>query len=361
MKPTGNPAAVFIKAAKAFDEDRHFDDLELLEGYLELRTIDAEGTDADGALVIAEDHPGYLVREVATERVFVPFNLASVSPSQTDFEAAIAIGKSIRISETGAFCLSGSSTFLGRLAVGGDLDFSEYRLDVNAHIAAAVKAKAEIAEPSLIWVKVGEHQLKTPWSDLTVHLAPPVERLKLDFVSRSPLGVLPTTSVILATNDGEDLAAHQSFAYQEAVILGGPVRLLHRPDRLGAYVSWLKREVRSILDGGGHYVGMGAPIKALKRCLSLLMMLEQPDEVEDILNELRDSVLGDIVLDARLDELERMKADMASTPEWLTAEIAALRSRASFGEDQREAAVTRAMDAAKDLYEVIETLFEDAA
>jgi hypothetical protein len=361
MQLSGNPTAVFIRAAKAWDARVPFEDEDLLEAYLEYRTQLAEGSDVEEALQIAAEHPGYLMRGVGTQTVFVPFNLASVSPKLQDLECAIEIGRGIRMSDQGAFCLSGSSTFTGRLGIGGDLDFSEYRLDVDAEVADRVLAKAASNELLLIWVKVGAEPLCAPWSNIAAALAPPIERLKLDFVSRSRLGILPTTSVVLATEDGEHGAANQSFAYQEAIILGEPVRMLYRPDRLGAYVSWLKREIEAILAGNSHYDGLGAPIKALKRCLSLLLMLDRTIETEDIINELQDSALSDIVLDARLEELERMAADMTSAPDWLTAEIARLQTRESFGGDRRAAAATSATNVAQRLYELVNVLFAEAA
>lgn len=362
--PSTNKAAIFIRAAKASDLKQKLakDDQDQLEAYLRIRTIMAEGVDVDGALEVADEHPGYLLREVGSQRVFVPFNLAYMSPSKSDLQTTIGIGQAIRVSEDGALCLSGSTTYLGRIGIGADLDFSEYRRDVNAMLAPTISAKVDMQDPALVWIKLKEATHRRPWNDLGELLSPPVERLKLDFVSTSPLGILPTTSVVLASASGEDGAANQSFAYQEAVIVGpGPVRDLVRADRLGGYISWLKRQIREHLDAEGDYAGPGAPIKALKRCLSLLLMLERPAEIEDVVNRLQDSVLRDIVLDARVDELERMAADMSPAPERLTKEIATLRERSAFSEDQRSRVTELTTQVAEALFEKIETLFEEAA
>jgi hypothetical protein len=357
-----NRAAILIKAAKASEEQRSFDEPELLEAYLFLRTLQAATADPDGALEPATGHTGYLTRSIGSHSIFVPFNLAYMSPSHADLRATLAIGDAIRVCSDGAFCLSGSTTFAGRLGMGGDLDFCEYRFDNDDELRQGVCNLLDAEAAPLVWIKLANGTLNRPWPDVAALMTPPLERIKLDFVSNSALGVLPTTSLVLATQDGEDVAAGLSYAYQEAVILGPkPVRLLVRPDRIGAYIVFLKRHIRELLDGRDKHAGAGAPIKALKRCLSLLLMVEWPDEVDRLVQKLNDGVLKDVALDARQDELERMAAGLPETPTWLSTEVEALRTRPSSAPDTRSRALKIAADIAEALYERIEILFAEAA
>lgn len=357
-------AEIIILAAKTAEGRGHFtdEDQEGLEALLELRTLEAAGRDPDGALTIAESFPGYLVREVDDEPIFVPFNLAAVSPRLDQLRAAKGVACAIRLAKENALCLSGSAATLGKTATVSDLDFCEYHLGTERALIEGVQARTA-SDPRLVWVKraADEKPAAAPWSDLTDLLKPPLDAIKLDFVSNSELGVLPTTTVVLKTT-GEDGPAGKSFAYQEAVVAGAkPVRVLINPERLGAYIWWLKDEPAKLLKADAPPKRAKNTVKALKRCLSLYLMLESPDTVRDIVGQLANKVVDEVVLGARLLELKEMAEAMDSPPSWMSTAIDDLQDSLRLSEEDRAVALGGVEAFAQGLTLKIEALFEDVA
>jgi hypothetical protein len=371
--PTESLAAIIVRVAELAEtgDPPSAEDREDLMAYVRLRTIEAERMDEDEQLVEAGDeYPGYLRREAAGAQIFVPFNLAPVFPGDRTLSPAVEIGRNIILAKENALCISGSTTFLGQIETVGDLDFCEYYLNTPSNLSADLLLKLNGAGIPLVCVKCAGNEFRAPWPDISAHILdvfpegankPP--RLKLDFVSKSPLGVLPTTSIVLLTSTGEDLAASQSFAYQEAVVVGaGPVRGLISPERLGTYVTWLRKEIRSLLDGTHSHRPSDYPIKALKRCLSLLLMIARYEDVNHVLNELSKTALKEIVLDIRLNELRRIASELAEDYDWLLHEIEALdRGAISISLEDREEALSAAAQLAAALLLDLDRSFEEVA
>ena len=361
------PPTILIQAARAFADNRSLSasDTQLLEAYLKFRTIQADRSDTEKTFTPSEAHVGYLCRMVDDQEVFVPFNLTAVAPGLDDFRTMIDVGRLIHLDGANPFCLSGSAAAMGRLPPGADLDFCEYHLTPDEGLFERAQPLINNTAARLVWAKsdklAKDKVCVDPWVDLDVALAAPVGRVKLDFVSRTGLGVLPTTTVVLGTTTGEDGEARQSFAYQEAIVLGnGPCRVLVEPAEIGRYIDWLKGQVRKILDEPEAY-GRGAPVKALKRCLSLLLMLGSENEIETVVSQLEDGILQDVVLDARVAELQRMSKDMLDAPDWLLAELASLEARTSLDEAAREESLAAAAEIAEAVYDTITVLFDEAA
>lgn len=283
----------------------------------------AAGTDAEASLEPAPDYPGYLTRQIGGRDIYVPFNLASVFPGADMVGDVMRIAAAISLHPDDPVCISGSTTFLGAIDKIGDLDFCEYYVSDPACLPADALSVSDGDETPLVWLKCGGANLKGPWEERRPEVeallqGSPDKRVKLDFVSIGALGLLPTTSVVIATAD-DDVAARHSFAYQEAVVAGrAPVRNLISPERFGEYVNWLRGEVRKLATPTG--VRDGYPIKALKRALSLLLIANREEDTADLIERLHNSELSTIVLQVRVEELERMLDDL---PDGLSDRFAA--------------------------------------
>lgn len=277
---------------------------------LTARTLLAARCDSEGMLEVASGYPGYLTRTLGERQIFVPFNLAKVAPNTKILAEVIAIARDIALDANDPICISGSTTFLGVIEAVADLDFCEYYVGEADSISDGVGRLCGLDHLPLIWAKVGDQAVDLPLkSDRIKELcASNPGRLKMDFISNGGLGVLPTTNVILATKSGEDGEAQFSHAYQEAVIFAdGPIRQLVSPERLGAYLSFLRGQV-------SHYASEDDPkatVKALKRVLSLLLFLgyEGTDQVIELLKREEFSL---VVNGTRLKELRDMECHLSA-------------------------------------------------
>ncbi|MFD1702225.1 hypothetical protein ACFSCV_04335 [Methylopila henanensis] len=229
---------------------------------------------------------GYLTNFINSKEIFVPFYLACVFPGRAVLEDAMTIADAIVLEPGHALCLSGSTTFLGRLASGSDLDFCEYYTSAADGICAAIETKSGGSGP--IWLtsfKAGGEPIRVPSRGHAARIATaladcppdrPAQRFKLNFVSIfGSFGDMPVTSVVLpmAADDPEGGNAEHSFAFQEAVISGAaPGRSLLNAAAFARYALWLKNEVRVWCDEPERK----APLKSLKRALSVFLLLGYP-------------------------------------------------------------------------------------
>ena len=175
-------------------------------------------------------------------------------------------------------------------------------------------------------------------------------RLKLDFMSCGKLGPMPTTNVILPTSDGEDVAADQSFAFQEAVVCGeAPLRSLIRPARFGDYLLFLKDQARHYVNEGDEKASFA--IKALKRLLALKAALGDRAEVDAIVERLNRPEIEEVVQRIRLDELLAMRPRLPEgVPARFTEQIQELESKPSHASSRD---VEDALSAARKLAAVL--------
>ena len=318
--------------------------------YLRARTIIAAASDEETSLEPVYQHPGYLTRQIGGRPIFVPFNLASVFPGSDMVADVMRIADTISLHPDDPVCISGSTTFLGAINQIGDLDFCEYYISDPAHLPDHALGVSGDEDVPLVWLKCGGSDLKGPWAQRrpeveTLFSNSEHKRMKLDFISNSALGLLPTTSVVIATKD-ENEAARHSFAYQEAVVFGsGPVRNLISPARFGEYVNWLRSEIRKL--AAPTLERSGDPIKALKRALSLMLIAGRHGDTSDIIEALHKSELSSIVLQVRVEELERMLRDL---PDELSDRFATPLNELKDGlEEVLDTEIDQALSAAREL------------
>jgi hypothetical protein len=168
---------------------------------------------------------------------------------------------------------------------------------------------------------------------------------------------LPTSSWIFAVADADDPLWARSFAFQEAVIPAEePARELIAPGELGRYLVWLHEKLTELVQVEPQGAEIGTPIKALKRSLSLMLLMGYDDRVDALLERLRLSELSAIVKRIRLEELESMFSDLSgSAPESFRQRLESLREdvRRHRIEDFREA-----LEAARDLSKAMLKVFE---
>lgn len=299
------------------------------------RAIYAERQDRDHSLVASTDHPGYLHRKVDGRDVHVPFNLAFALPDSPTLLDAIKMAEAVRLAYGHPIGLSGSATFLGRIDRTADLDFCEYYPTALSTLPPAIEEKASAGgTPYLVAVKCSSRQLDIPHSNLRAQLddllgsdgAAGVPRIKLDFVGLTDrFGPIPVTNVVLPISklDFEHGRASSSFAYQEAIVsTATPIRTLLRPEEFARYLSWLRGECAHWLSEEQRGQTK-APLKSLKRILSIYMMLGYDlsavetaavagqlgwpaasfSPVELVISSLNEGALARIVEDLKLSEL----------------------------------------------------------
>lgn len=316
----------FLRLARAVADGRAVSDPDRAGVATRLTARAAVGArrDPDGELVADFEHPGYLKRAVENRTVFVPAHLAPVFPGMPLLADVVRTADRLSLNAGHPICLSGSTTFLGRSHSASDLDFCEYFLTSPQAIPDAVAAKAaETSGGVLVRFKCGGDVLKAPWCDLPT-VAPdllfaddgeqPARRFKLDFVQRTQiLGLMPSTSVVLPLDPDsiEGPNARFSFVYQEAVITSGvPPRSLLSAERLAHYLLWLRGDVRSWLGEQKIADVTEAPLKALKRVLSLLLTVGRDDLVEPCIEVLSSEEIADVSFGARIADLKAMIADI---------------------------------------------------
>ena len=354
LEPMGQKQLALMIAASMEKMDKLSEDLvETMASLLVLGTLDAERSDPDGKLVRVPDHPGYLCRDIQGVRVFVPFNLAKVSPTSDILGEVIKIGNQVKLGARSHICVSGSTAFLGVLRVVADLDFCEYYLLENGDPALALAAVSEIEDIPLVCAKFDGQDVRPPWScltDISKFLKGPLGRLKLDFMSCGILGPMPTTNMILATTDGEDGSASESFAYQEAIIGADvPLHSLVGPERFGAYLLFLRDQARKYLDESSETPQYA--IKALKRLLALKSALGDGQDVDIIVEKLNRPEIEEVVLRIRVDELLEIRPHLPhDVPQRFTGQIDALVAESSLltAED-----IEQVMNAARELAEAL--------
>lgn len=344
---------------------RHID---ALRSYLDLRTLDFASSNNGGELSRC-DVPGYLETCISEKRVLVPFHLGSFFPSDDILAEVVGVAERVALVIDNPICISGSMTFLKVFRSIGDLDYCEYYPGDPRILAECVKAKtvAEQEDLLLVEIKCGAKHHR-PWKDLDKMLeaalvpggvlAPP-EPIKLDFLSTTSLGVLPTTSLVLPVKeDAEAGNAERSFAYQEAVICQGePPRTLLRPESMGRYLNWLLEDARKWLSAEcGAPKAKRAP-KALKRLLSIALLLGETRLVEEVVEGLKLPPLEDVGIMSRADEVKGMlgyisESLMASHVERLERELESL----AFAEDDIQIALEEVLGIGHDVLEEVELL-----
>jgi len=303
----------------------------LVEDYLKLRTEGAALLLASSGFQRVHSAPGYLVKWVHGKNYYVPFNLASMFPVGAMLDEINDLLIACRLNESGNICLSGSATFLGKIASITDLDFCEYYFDDLDSAKTRVDAKAkEETLPCLFRVKSDAQAERRPFPNLEPFLAgiklhvgskTEFERLKLDYVAAPAcFGPIAVTNLILSTDTSytDSHNAALSFQYQEIAVCEEtrqPHRSLIAPKDLGRYMNWLKDETKALTKAGAKDLPASGPklVKALKRALSWYLVAGMEEPVSDIAGVLGHPVMVRISNSARSAELERMLKDLDRT------------------------------------------------
>lgn len=256
-------------------------------------------------------HPGYIIRD----RVRVPFYLLEDLPGTTDLAEIATLGLSLRLTEDGVICLSGSTALLGTLKFVGDIDYCEYALP-GTYSTADIVASANVHAVRTVLPLCERLKVVNPkWSQscvdwdstASVKLKQCIDedgayQLKLDFItSTETVGPVEATNMALLLVAGrEEEIVRGSFAAQEVPIPGSALpRPLCDPLQLGRYINFLIEQVQ-------HYAKSN-PVKALKRALSLariLMLAQWCDELIKYLQEPQAALRA--AMEARAQLLERL-------------------------------------------------------
>ena len=300
----------------------------LVKDYLELRAQGSALLLASSGFQWAPASPGYLVKSLQGRSYYVPFNLASMFPADDMLEEIDDLLTACRLNESGNICLSGSATFLGKVASITDLDFCEYYFDDldSAKIKVDAKAKEE-TRPCLFRVKSEDRAEHRPFLNLQPFLdriklhtdsETEFERVKLDYVAAPErFGPIAVTNMILSTDIGgtDSRNAALSFQYQEIVVCEQarqPHRSLVSAADIGRYMNWLKDQAKALTEAGGKDLPTSGPklVKALKRALSWYLVAGMEEPASDIVSVLNHPVMARISSSARGEELERMLGDL---------------------------------------------------
>jgi hypothetical protein len=335
------------------------EDVERLTDYLQRQTLLYQRSDPD-QMFVATDYPGYLSSNVGDDTVFVPAHLAAVFPRQGTLETVTTIATQIALCDDNPICISGSTAFLGRIGAIGDLDFCEYHLDTPTILPAKAVTKSQFQPPiPLIQIKCANQSFTSPWDNLEQVVTSalfeepeqlPANRMKLDFISDSALGLMPTTSMILPLSDDVETGnAIYSHAFQEAVIgRSGPHRALHNAASLGKYLAWLIKNADDLISGKIEKPKAARAPKALKRLLSFLLLIGEIELVEEVLSGLEGEAISAIVAFGRHNELQAMlKLTDDAHKGWVADRINALSASAESLGDEHDAAVDAAMEIAE--------------
>jgi hypothetical protein len=272
-------------AKRALDEIRGAIE-DLWAGLAENAAAAFQGATVDSA------HPGYLIRD----KVLVPFYLLQDLPGTAELAELAALGLSLRVTNDGVICLSGSAVLLGTLKFVGDIDYCEYAVpgtystaDIVASVSVhAARSACPLCERVKVvntkWSQSGAAWDSTASAELTRRIDEEgAYQMKLDFItSTQTTGTVEATNMALLLAAGrEDEIVRASFAAQEAPVPGSVLpRALCEPLQLGRYINFLIGQVQG-------YAGKN-PVKALKRALSLARILMLPQWGDVLIDHLQD-------------------------------------------------------------------------
>lgn len=300
---------LFLACMHAETEPPPVDDY-LEEVLLQFADIVAVGL-SDQAGINFEPRPdaaGYLVARQGKTVYNLPYYLAYVWPTPDVLASLNDRLPSVRLGTSSSFCLSGSSTFLGKVQSISDIDCCEYFTGSESEFFEGLKARAVTAleEPCVLAVyKVnGGTNVTRPFNleakgdfqgfanDIPLTDFATLDSLKLDFVADiAPFGPLAVTNMVLPVSGPDDLRMARSFQFQEAVAQlddAAPLRGLVKPGDLGRYLRFLRQDALCYLDrakaAGDQRKRFRLVVKALKRMTSWLLIIDPEGDWRAITN-----------------------------------------------------------------------------
>ncbi|MFZ6721957.1 hypothetical protein [Undibacterium sp. Ji49W] len=275
--------------------------------------------------IVSTFAPGYLCRTLGGNNYFVPYGLVGVFPSEQQLIALDGLICDARLNRLSAFCISGSSTFMGQTEAITDIDFCEY-FSVNSNLISAINSKTKLLTSNrLLRVKFDKLIYIYPFAnDVVIDEKLWDERtsteinVKLDLIANiETLGRIAATNVVLLV-DGADKGINlkRSFQYQEIVVLNDlndiPPRSLYDPEEIGHYLNWLRGEIGNYISSATKNTSSVSAdaIKALKRALSWFLMAGLKDEIVEILKIFKSSQMDIIAKFLRSKEVSRMLGNL---------------------------------------------------
>ncbi|MGF6505891.1 hypothetical protein [Paraburkholderia sp. 32] len=274
---------------------------------------------------VAEDAPGYLRTFIKTRAYYVPNHLVPLFPTVETLGFIDPLVDCLRLNSESSFCLSGSGMFLGQVMAIADLDFCEYytsnRNALEKNILTKIKG-SKVAP--LVVVKANGNLYRLPFLELKQlidegkflrNIGKNDIPMKFDFIaSMDNLGGIAASNIVLPVNKKiNSKNVELSWQFQEAVIFDDkskPKRQLFDPAQLGKYIAWLLAQAR-------HYINLSKEssqistqislcVKALKRLMSLFLVVELPAHWDQLLKTLQRSEMMHIVLQARANALDEL-------------------------------------------------------
>ncbi len=260
--------------------------------------------------------PGYVEVEVRDLVLFVPYNLVQAFPFARTLDELASISHSVRLTQGGSLCISGSATYLGAGLAIGDLDFCEYieRLHDDIIVTAKKIVDFERSEPYCVRIKWNEYDFSAPWT-IEAKVFDEAQNCvanggfdrdhawKFDFVGRlERYGPIVITNIGLPVDYAniEYWAKGKSWAYQEVPVLRAwerqPRSLVLR-EHLGEYALWLRQQIDCHLPD--------TPLKATKRALSLASLFGLGTAVDRLVDLLCGSDVRKLVHADRIAEVKQ--------------------------------------------------------
>lgn len=280
-------------------------------------------SDLDQSLEVDPSVPGYLSRAVDNRTVYVPMNLAYVSPTHRAIVELSEISSSIRVNLTSHTCISGSAAFLGRTTQISDIDYAEYFEEdgiesyFREYVARERSVKFSFKACEVRMRDGGRvRDIELPFVNCSKSLAEALWRqIHIDGLDElKDVGPLPISNKVLPVQSGQ--ISESSFVYQEIVVIdstGG------KPSRSLANQSHLKNYIEFLISESDKHLKM-KPVKALKRTIALLSLLRYQADAEQGLSILESSSgrSKDIVeirqfIDASLDNIRYLLRLVQST------------------------------------------------
>lgn len=252
-----------------------------------------------------ENSPGFITLLGENEVIHSPFHLAPFL-SRCDIDLLANMARSIRVSKESYICISGSSA-LG-ISNPADIDYCEYTpLTGNQIPETFAKTRRSSLPKSLYRVKHADIGVNAPFKHRTdLYICPTYdgsvedfckcsdESWMLKFLHRDSNLTIPVSNKVVPTKSA---ALNYSFAYQEATVGQSRTRSLSRPVLFVEYVQWLDIEIDKNCQSGKY-------LKAVKRALSLAIILYLEDEANEILCFLDSKAASRLTKLACIEELE---------------------------------------------------------
>ena len=265
---------------------------EKLKDLLEIWTLLETETNFDKDLKPANDVPGYLTTVTDSGAGFyVPVNLVRVSPKADQRAFLEALSRDMKVRDDFEVCLSGSGTFLGITTFVGDLDFAEYFTPPHEAVVLGLRELKEDGDyptQKIRWIQAyfpkasnqktrreGFANLRSIELAINAHGWRKLQIGAAADLTTHTLGDKEITNMVVPTSAAQSTSPF-SYVYQEIVMTEGsnrPQRSLTDQAQINGYFEFLNQEARIKLAHSLKHNSMQSAAKALKRAISLIMLL----------------------------------------------------------------------------------------